>query len=170
MVRPSPTSTVIVAVPVCPAAGVIVSVRVVPDPPNAKADAGTRVGLLLVARTPNAPGADSASATARAIVGPAWPLTPAWSTTSLMVGAVLVAGPPSTTADATRALTRFTSDPLMLPLAFTSVRYVNPSTATPTAALARLTSDPLMLPLAFTSPRAGGRSRRPTAASRRRSW
>ena len=52
-----------VAVPVCPAAGAIVSVRVAPLPPTTRLPAGTSVALELAAVTDSEPAAVSTSPT-----------------------------------------------------------------------------------------------------------
>ena len=49
---PSETVTVIVAVPLWPAAGVTVRVREAPEPPSTRPDGGTRVVLHLLASLP----------------------------------------------------------------------------------------------------------------------
>jgi len=64
------TVTVMVAVPVCPAAGVTVTVRLAPLPPNAMLAFGTRVGLEELPLTVKLAAAVSASPTVKAS-GPA---------------------------------------------------------------------------------------------------
>ena len=62
--RPSLTVSVMVAVPVCPAAGVIVTVRLAPVPPNTMLALGTRVRfdeLLLTVIDDGAPRTGSAT-------------------------------------------------------------------------------------------------------------
>src|SRR4051812_17079201 len=60
---PSLTVIVIVLEPLWPVAGVILSVRLPPDPPKANPLVGTRVGLLAMAETVKAPAPLSTSLT-----------------------------------------------------------------------------------------------------------
>src|SRR6266436_8024762 len=69
---PSLTLTVIVALPVCPAAPVAVTVRFDPDPPNTMLAFGTSVGLDELPLTVKLPAAVSTSPTVK-LNGPAVP-------------------------------------------------------------------------------------------------
>ena len=67
VVAPSVTLRVIVEVPDCPEAGVIVTVRLAPEPPSTMLAVGITVVLLDVADVVNEATAVSASATVKAI-------------------------------------------------------------------------------------------------------
>ena len=89
---PSETLTVMVAVPVRPAAGVTVTVRFAPLPPKAMPLRGTRVVLLELPVRASAPAAVSTSPTVNAR-GPRTPLmATVWLGMSLMVGGVFGSG------------------------------------------------------------------------------
>ena len=66
---PSLTVTVMVDVPVTPVAGVTVTVRLPPEPPNTTFATGTSVVLLLAALNVRLPAAVSASSTVKPIAG-----------------------------------------------------------------------------------------------------
>src|SRR5881296_1596983 len=88
---PSSTVTVIVATPVCPAAGVTVTVRLDPLPPKTMLLVGASVALdepLLNVRLPTGV---SASPTVNGIAGVAVSTVVNWSGISLIVGAAPVA-------------------------------------------------------------------------------
>jgi hypothetical protein len=64
---PSVTASVIVASPICPGAGVTVTVRLEPEPPKTIPELGTRVGLEELALNCKFNGAISRSAIVKAI-------------------------------------------------------------------------------------------------------
>src|SRR6185436_3775274 len=85
--EPSLTVTVMVALPTWPGAGVTVTVRLLPLPPNTMLPLGTSVGLdELPLRVRLATGV-SASLTVKPIAGVGVPTAVDWSEISLMVGA-----------------------------------------------------------------------------------
>ena len=86
---PSLTVTVIVAVPVLPAAGVTVRVRFAPLPPKRMLASGTRVWLLLLPVTVSDPAAVSMSPTVKVIAPVAVSWLVVWSEMLLIVGAAL---------------------------------------------------------------------------------
>src|SRR5436189_1647234 len=86
---PSLTVTVMVVVPLCPAAGVTVTVRLEPLPANTMFAFGASAGLEDVPLSVRAPTAVSASLTVKEIAGGDAPMVVDWSAMLLMDGGVL---------------------------------------------------------------------------------
>jgi len=83
---PSLTVTVIVAVPVCPAAGVSVTVRLLPLPSNTIPLCGTSVGLDELPLNVRLPTGESASATVNGIAAVTVSTVADWFGIALIVG------------------------------------------------------------------------------------
>jgi len=89
---PSLTLTVIVADPVLPAAGVTVTVRLAPEPPNIIFAVGTSVVDDEVPETVRLAAAVSTSPIVNGIAAVAWPDVTDWAPMAVIVGAVFGAG------------------------------------------------------------------------------
>ena len=158
--RPSATTIVTLAVPVCPETGVNTIVRPEPDPPSVMPDEGRRVGLSEVAFTSRVAGSDSASPTVTAIGEVAVLVKVVWLGIVARVGGVFRQGPPATLVEA-RILQRSTSELVTIPLLLLSVRKLEPSSGRETMNLTSATSAAVTRPLPLVSP---SRTRKLTVA------